>query len=205
MGISVISKIRILPVTIAAAALAFGVHAGEVVRTATSAVNPVVKPPALKKPSVSVTPTRTEIELAEELVDKRTGSDDRKRQFELRERLLEASEKRLDAKLAELKAAESRVSTVSTARQSAASAQFLSLVKVYETMKPKDAARIFEKLDMNVQLAVATRMKERSMAAIMSDMTPEGARNLTMEMAAQAQLTSMSVGQVKDRGYATKP
>jgi flagellar motility protein MotE (MotC chaperone) len=205
MGPSLLSRIRVLPLTIGAAALAFGVHAGEVVKTATAPKITAQKPaPKLKIPA-SVAPTRTEIELAEELAAKRGGNDDRKRQIELRERLLEASEKRLDAKLAELKTLEAQQGTVSGKAKTAANDQFLSLIKVYETMKPKDSARIFEKLDMTVQLAVATRMKERSMAAMMAEMTPEAARNLTMEMAAQAQLDSASLGRARERGYESRP
>jgi flagellar motility protein MotE (MotC chaperone) len=58
-----------------------------------------------------------------------------------------------------------------------------SLVKMYESMKPKDAARIFEQLQMDVLLEVATNMKERQMAAIMAEMSPDAAKALTMEMA----------------------
>jgi len=58
-----------------------------------------------------------------------------------------------------------------------------SLVKMYESMKPKDAARIFEQLQMDVLLEVATNMKERQMAAIMAEMSPDTAKALTMEMA----------------------
>ncbi len=202
MAQALLTKIRILPLLIAAGALAFGVHAGEAVRTATSA-KPVNRTPA--KLPLTVQPSRTEIELAEEIAAKRAGNDDRKRQIELRERLLEASEKRIDAKLADLKASEARTGNATTVRQTAMNEQFASLVRVYETMKPKDAARIFEKLDMSVQLAVATRMKERNMAAIMSEMTPEAARNLTMEMAANAQLTNLAIRQGNELRNASQP
>jgi flagellar motility protein MotE (MotC chaperone) len=205
MGPSLLSRIRVLPLTIAAAALAFGVHAGEVVQSASSEKVTAAKPAHRAKIPASVAPTRTEIELAEELAAKRAGSDDRKRQIELRERLLEASEKRLDAKLAEMKALEAQQGTAGGKARTAANDQFMSLVKVYETMKPKDSARIFEKLDMTVQLAVASRMKERSMAAMMAEMTPEAARNLTMEMAAQAQLDQSSLGRLRERGYESRP
>jgi flagellar motility protein MotE (MotC chaperone) len=205
MGPSLLSRVRVLPLTIAAVALAFGVHAGEVVKSATSEKVTTPKPAPKTKIPASVAPTRTEIELAEELAAKRAGNDDRKRQIELRERLLEASEKRLDAKLAEMKALEAQQGTSAGKTKSAANDQFMSLVKVYETMKPKDSARIFEKLDMTVQLAVASRMKERSMAAIMAEMSPEAARNLTMEMAAQAQLDQSPLGRSRERGYESRP
>jgi flagellar motility protein MotE (MotC chaperone) len=194
--LTALSRIRILPVTIAAAALAFGVHAGEAVqklRPATSV--------APKKITPVSAPNRTEIELAAEIAAKSGGADDSKRQMDLRARLLESSEQRIDAKLAQLKAAETQAAANSAGGRTG-SAQFASLVKVYEVMKPKDAARIFEKLDMPVQLAVATAMKERSMAALMAEMSPEAARKLTMEMAAQAQLSGAVLRQ--SHGYVAR-
>ena len=63
-----------------------------------------------------------------------------------------------------------------------------SLVKVYENMKPKDAARIFEKLDMPVLLQVVERMKEQKLAAVLAEMDPGKAKSVTIELATQHQL-----------------
>jgi flagellar motility protein MotE (MotC chaperone) len=56
-------------------------------------------------------------------------------------------------------------------------------VKVYEAMKPRDAATIFNDLGMPVLLAVVDRMKETKAAAILAAMTPEKARDVTMQLA----------------------
>src|SRR3546814_17091245 len=61
-------------------------------------------------------------------------------------------------------------------------AQMQSLVKIYESMKPKDAARIFEELDMEVLLEVVERMKERKTAPILAEMNPERAKTGTPEL-----------------------
>src|SRR3546814_19626533 len=58
-----------------------------------------------------------------------------------------------------------------------------SLVKIYESMKPKDAARIFEHLDMEVLLEVVERMKERKTAPILAELDPERASTVTLELA----------------------
>src|SRR6185369_3324386 len=63
-----------------------------------------------------------------------------------------------------------------------------SLVKIYETMKPKDAARIFEELDMPVLLTVVDRMKESKVAGIMTYMTPQKAKDLTIQLTEQRKL-----------------
>ena len=106
--------------------------------------------------------------------------------LEMRERMLEAAEKRVDAKIAELRRLEARLKQLTGVQDEQSAKQFTSLVKVYETMKPKDAARIFEKLDLGVQLAVANRMKETKMAAILAEMDPDAAKSLTMALAQRA-------------------
>jgi flagellar motility protein MotE (MotC chaperone) len=49
-------------------------------------------------------------------------------------------------------------------------------------MKPKDAARIFEELDMDTLLLVSERMKERKLAPIMAKMNPARATEITVEL-----------------------
>jgi flagellar motility protein MotE (MotC chaperone) len=56
-------------------------------------------------------------------------------------------------------------------------------VKIYETMKPKDAARIFEQLDMPVLLGVLERMKEMKSSAILAAMDASKAKAATMALA----------------------
>jgi flagellar motility protein MotE (MotC chaperone) len=53
---------------------------------------------------------------------------------------------------------------------------------MYETMKPKDAAKIFDRLEMRVLMEVASQMKPQIMASILSQMSPEAAERLTVEM-----------------------
>src|SRR5690606_12358946 len=57
------------------------------------------------------------------------------------------------------------------------------LARIYQTMRPKPAAAVFEQLDMDVQVAVARRMRDRSTALILANMSAEGAAALTMAMA----------------------
>ncbi len=63
-----------------------------------------------------------------------------------------------------------------------------SLVKIYEAMKPKDAARIFEQLDIDTILLVAERMKERRLAPVMAQMNPEKAKDITIKLSKQLQV-----------------
>jgi flagellar motility protein MotE (MotC chaperone) len=62
------------------------------------------------------------------------------------------------------------------------------LVKVYENMKPKEAAKIFNDLQIGVLVELALNMKESRLAAILSEMTPEKARELTSILATQSDM-----------------
>jgi flagellar motility protein MotE (MotC chaperone) len=183
IGSGILTHVRWLPVAVGFAAMAFGAHAGEAVKAISQ---PKVVVPKVQKPMAAQ--NRTEVRYAEELKAPKIKVSDYSRQVELRERLAEASERRIDAKLMELRNMQAQQVQQQSVKVQETNSQFTSLVKLYEQMKPKDAARIFEKLDMSVQLAVATRMKEQRMAAIMASMSPDSARALTMEMANQARL-----------------
>jgi flagellar motility protein MotE (MotC chaperone) len=62
-------------------------------------------------------------------------------------------------------------------------ARIAQLVKVYETMKPKQAAEVFDRLDLELLTRVASRMREVKMAAVLAAMDPEKARKVTVELA----------------------
>jgi flagellar motility protein MotE (MotC chaperone) len=68
-------------------------------------------------------------------------------------------------------------------RDEAEEVQMTSLVKTYESMKPADAARVFNKLDRSVLLSVASRMKPQKIGAVMAAMEPSKAQDLTVMLA----------------------
>src|SRR5262249_34226630 len=96
-------------------------------------------------------------------------------------------EKRMDGKLAALKETEQRITAATVQKDSAQAAQFKGLVIMYENMKPRDAAKIFNKMDPNVLLEIAAKIDPRHMADIMAQMTPDTAQRLTGELASQSQ------------------
>ncbi len=57
---------------------------------------------------------------------------------------------------------------------------------MYENMKAKDAAKIFDRLDIKVLLEVATQINPRRMSDILAQMSPEAAERLTVELATRA-------------------
>lgn len=117
---------------------------------------------------------------------RRNELDTRGRELDMRESLLKATEKRLDAKVNELKELEGRVKALMGTREKNAEQRFKSIVAMYENMKSKDAARILERLDMRIQVAVTSEIKPAKMSEILAQMTPEGAERLTAELARRA-------------------
>jgi flagellar motility protein MotE (MotC chaperone) len=122
----------------------------------------------------------------ERLQSRRQELDTRNRELEMRENLLKAAEKRLEAKVSELRNTESRVNTAMGTRDKVGAERFKSIVSMYENMKPKDAARIFDRLDMKILVDVSTEMNPRKMSEIMAQMSPDAAERLTVELANRA-------------------
>jgi len=132
--------------------------------------------------------TQSEIDLLQKLAERRVEIDRRAREMETREGLLAAAESRIDRKIQDFKALQATIESLIKTYDEQQDTKLMSLVKIYENMKPKDAARIFEELEMNVLLAVAERMKERSLAPIMAKMNPQKARDVTVELNALRRL-----------------
>ena len=109
-----------------------------------------------------------------------------RRELEIRENLLKAAEKRLEARAAEIKDVEGGNAAAAQKREEAEAARFKSIVTMYENMKPKDAAKIFDRLDMKILIEVASQFNPRKMSDVMAQMSPESAEKLTVEMANRA-------------------
>jgi flagellar motility protein MotE (MotC chaperone) len=122
----------------------------------------------------------------ERLQERRQELDTRTRDLEMRENLLKAAEKRVEAKVGELKDVESRVGSAMGNRSKAEADRFKSIVSMYENMKAKDAARIFDRLDLNILVEVSTQINPRKMSEILAQMTPDIAQRLTVELANRA-------------------
>lgn len=124
-----------------------------------------------------------EVSVLESLSARRDELDKRNKALDLREQLLKAAEKRVEDRIAELKEIEARIKRRIGENDQRNEERMAGVVKMYETMKPKDAARIFEQLDMGVLIDVARRMEPRKMSAVLAAMDPVTAQELTVELA----------------------
>ncbi|HEY8575502.1 MAG TPA: hypothetical protein VIL88_04095 [Devosia sp.] len=125
----------------------------------------------------------SEQQLLQRLVDRRTELEKYEADLALRASLVDAAEKRIEERAATLEALETQISTLVDQRQQMEAGQFASIVAMYENMRPKDAANIFNNLDMAVLLQVAKTMSPRKMAPIMAAMDAARAQELTVQMA----------------------
>lgn len=137
--------------------------------------------------------TRTELRLLQDLSDRRASLIEREEALDRREALLDAAEARFEEKLAELSALRDQIAGLMEQHSEEQEARFSSLVRIYETMGPKDAARIFDTLDMDILIQVVTRMKESRTAPIIAEMSPGRANELTVQLADRGQLPSAVV------------
>lgn len=124
--------------------------------------------------------------LLERLQARRQELETRAREVDIRESLLKSAEKRIEGKVDELKGVESRITAAQEQKAANEGVKFKSIVTMYEGMKPKDAAKIFDRLDMAVLIEVASQIAPRKMSDILGLMTPEAAERLTVELARRA-------------------
>ncbi len=130
-------------------------------------------------------------ELFEDLTERRKDIESKERELAMREALLQAAERELEQKFSELEGLKQEIESLLKKQSSEEEERIQSLVKIYEGMKAKDAARIFNTLETEVLLAVIGRMSERKSAPILASMSPERARSITILLAEQKTLPDL--------------
>jgi flagellar motility protein MotE (MotC chaperone) len=141
--------------------------------------------PSAPTPSTLGTAAVSESEkiILQELRQRRKELDTRESDLAARESMLAASEQKLAARVGELQALQKNLEGLDASRKQKEDAGWQGLVKMYEAMKPKDAATIFNELSMPVLLQVLDRMKDAKAAQVMAAMSPDEARDVTSELA----------------------
>ncbi len=132
--------------------------------------------------------SQVKADIYKDLVARRDALDKREGELATREAILEAAERELDQKIREMTAVRNEIESMMKQQSEEEQTRVSTLVKIYEGMKAKDAARIFNTLDMDVLIAVMSRMSERKSAPILAEMAPERARSVTILLAQQKQL-----------------
>jgi flagellar motility protein MotE (MotC chaperone) len=137
-------------------------------------------------PDQSPRVSESERAILERLQSRRQELEQRAREVEIRESLLKAAEKRIESKVEEMKSLEGKAATAAGQRNEQEAARFKGIITMYEGMKPKDAAKVFDRLEMTVLIEIASQIAPRKMSDIMGLMQPEAAERLTVELARRA-------------------
>ncbi len=147
---------------------------------------PAATPNGRVIPQNQAGPSGAERALLDRLQERRQELDRRARELDIREGLIAEAEKRIEARLTEVKQAQAQVVTASDKKDEAEAARFKGLVTMYENMKPRDAAKIFDRLNVDVLVEVASQINPRRMSDILALMAPDTAEKLTVELANRA-------------------
>lgn len=109
----------------------------------------------------------------------------KRRETDMRDRLhaLNITDEKVGLKLSELIIAEEKLRSTIALADSAAETDLSRLTKVYETMKPKDAAALFEEMDPQFAAGFIGRMKPEFAAGVMTGLSPVSAYTISVILA----------------------
>lgn len=138
--------------------------------------------------------TQSEIETLERLAERRELIEKRERELAIEEGLLRAAEGRIDGKIVQLQDLEQSIEGLLAKYDEKKQGEIEQLVRIYGAMKPKDAARIFDALEMPILVSVVQSMKETKVAPILAAMSAVKATALTEELSTRRQLSSAGPG-----------
>lgn len=126
--------------------------------------------------------SKEEMRILQELSNRRQALDRTEESLNMKANVLKATESKLEQKVSELKSLQDQVAELMKGYSEQEDAKYRSLVKIYENMKPREAAKIFDELDMDMLVQIITRMKESRSAPIIAAMHPSKAKELSVEL-----------------------
>ncbi len=134
------------------------------------------------QPQHSTAFTNSEILILQELAERREALDIRAKEIDKKAIQLKVAETEINKKIQQLKEYEDRLSKLINQYSQKEQENLNSLVKLYTTMKPKDAARLFNTMDLDITVALLKGMKPSTSSAILSQMSSERAQAITAEL-----------------------
>jgi flagellar motility protein MotE (MotC chaperone) len=145
--------------------------------------------PAAPSPAAAAKPTHDPLQMSPEEIDelqqlsaRRVELDKRAAELSEREVLMQAAEKRIDDKIAKLQGLEKSIEGAVKKRSEEEDGRVQSLAHMYEQMKPADAARIFDQLEVPVVLTMFAHIRELKAAPILAAMDPAKAKAVTLAL-----------------------
>ena len=124
-----------------------------------------------------------ELQVLQSLGSRRGQLDQREQDLDVQVQLLAAAGAKLDVKLQALANMKVELQKLLDAGDQKKAAEIDNLVTVYSKMKARDAADRMTLLDDSVRLPIASRMKAAALSAIIGQMPPAAAKELTEKLA----------------------
>lgn len=146
---------------------------------------------ALKAKQSAPETSAVEKELLQSLGARREALEKREADLALKETMLEATEGRINDRIEEMKKLKLELQSVLKQYEGKQDDEIRGLVKIYENMKPINAAVIFNELDMPILLSVIDKMSERKVAPVIAAMDPKRAKEVTEQLAEMRKLRAM--------------
>jgi len=154
--------------------------------------------------NTKVVPSDSKLDLLESLAERRKQLNLRETQLKLKENLLQAAQKQIDDRIVQLKALEEKIQNDLKKQDVLKQSQYRRLVKIYSSMKAKEAARIFNGLNMSILVDLIRAMKAAAGSQILAKMEPEKARQLTLLLAQKEQMVAPKSDELKNELPAIK-
>lgn len=160
---------------IGSAAIRLGLEAGP-------ALAKTVEPTKSEEPPMSKPAPDLQV-LLNELLRREKRLKQREEALEEKEKALEIAHGAIETRLAALQQAEEDLRETLALANEAAEADLTRLTDVYQNMKPKDAAALFETMDPSFAAGFLSRMPADAAAGVLAGLSPEAAYTISVVMA----------------------
>jgi flagellar motility protein MotE (MotC chaperone) len=128
-----------------------------------------------------------EIPLLRSLQERQEQLAERTKQLDQREETLRQVQQQIEEKLATLTLLRKEVGALLEEKTAFETKRFEHLVKVYEGMKPEEAAALVERLDQDTAVHLLAQMKGKKVSPILGALKPDVAVQLSERLAIQQQ------------------
>lgn len=122
-------------------------------------------------------------DVATDLKNRQDKLEEREAAIAAREAAVSQVEARANAQLKRLETYKGELTALADRITRQEREQMLRLVKVYESMKPANAAEVFDGLELDVLMPIVKAMNGQRLAKIVAQMDPAKAQEITVEMA----------------------
>ncbi|WP_170785206.1 MotE family protein [Ruegeria lacuscaerulensis] len=160
---------------IGSAAIRVGLEAGPALAKNPEPTVKQAKPEGMEKPGAQ--------ELLTELLRREAALEKREAAAIDKEKALEIAEQAIETRMVAMQAAEENLRETLAYAEKAAETDLTRLTDVYQSMKPKDAAALFETMDPGFAAGFLSRMPADAAAGVLAGISPEAAYTISVIMA----------------------